>query len=158
MVMCVFVESSNCCDAKWRSLLAMLTMSGVLIQERKWKWQCWKLKTAERQVWHFKWYWLAKAHSHTITAQVWKAPAQGRLCSRDSSHRLIHYTVMSVVTSLGCREGIPTLYLTMHRVYFTPSLIHGSLAPHLSWIIVLNIAIYLQVSTLITRILHNLWN
>ena len=154
MVMCVFVEFSNCCNAKWRSLLAMLTMSGI----QECKWQCWKMKTTERQVWHFKVHWLTEAHSLTITVQVWNTPAQGRQCSRDPSHRLIHYAAMSVVTSLSCGEGIPTLYLITHRVYFTPSLIHGSLVSHLSWIIVLNIAIHLQVSKLITRVLHNLWN
>lgn len=156
MVICVFVEFSNYCKAKWRSLLAMLTVSGVLKQEWKFKWQCWKTRTAERR--HFKPYWLTEARSLTIIEQVWKMPAQGRQCSRDSSHRLNHYTELSVFTSLSCREGIPTLYLITHRVYFTPSLIHGSLASHLSWIIVLNTAIHLQVSKLITRILHNLWN
>ncbi len=35
MVMCVFVEFSNCCNAKWRSLLAMMTVSGILILEGK---------------------------------------------------------------------------------------------------------------------------
>lgn len=148
MVMCLFVEFSNCCNAKWRSLLAMC---GVLMQESKCKWHCWKMKTAERQVWHIKLYWLTGAHSHTKTVQVWNTPAHGRQCSRDPSHSLILCTVMS------CREGIPTLYLT-HREYFTPSLIHISLASHLLWLIVLNIPIHLQVTKLITRILHNFWN
>lgn len=89
-------------------------------------------------------YWLTEARSLTITVQVKITPAQGRQCSRDPSHCLIHDTVMSVVTSLSCRKGTPFLYLIMHSIFYTIT------DPWLTWISLvvnhLNIAIHLQLS------------
>ena len=44
------------------------------------------------------------SHYHSAGIKK-KMPAQGRQCSRDPSHCLIHNTVTCAETPLGCRKG-----------------------------------------------------